>query len=375
MGCLRGGTASFMICMFDSRRRYVPLAPPHLSSSPWKEANHDLSEDSRRQPDVHQPSGHVLLAVLLGSCHLAGAAETTSVSATKPVFLIVPHTHWEGAVFKTREEYLQQGLPHILKALKLLKTFPDYHFVLDQACYVRPFLERYPEEAAAFRKFVKQGRLQVIGGTDCMPDVNMPSGESFIRQILYGKGYFRRKLDIEVTSLWDIDTFGHHAQIPQILKLAGYKACWLSRGIPDGNVPSEFFWEGIDGTRLATYRLPVGYGLVFGRLVSLPEFDKFIKPRYDVLTPSRRGPTESAWTGGDVTTPEEHVPRMVEAYNRQPDAPLRLQLAVPADYEALMEQQRRTPGRCSRGNSTRCSRAPIAADRAEAADAGEPSAS
>src|SRR4051794_1896139 len=87
-----------------------------------------------------------------------------------PVLYLVPHTHWEGAVFKTREEYLRMGLPHILKALSLLKRFPEYRFTLDQVAYIRPFLERYPEEAGAFRRFVKEGRLQIVGGMDVMPD-------------------------------------------------------------------------------------------------------------------------------------------------------------------------------------------------------------
>ena len=87
---------------------------------------------------------------------------------------IIPHTHWEGAVFKTREEYLDIGLPHILKALYLLQKYPDYRFVLDQVAYVKPFLERYPEEAATFRKFVREGRLMLVGGMDIMPDVNVP---------------------------------------------------------------------------------------------------------------------------------------------------------------------------------------------------------
>src|SRR5689334_17864675 len=72
------------------------------------------------------------------------------------VVLVVPHTHWEGAVFKTREEYLEIGLPNILKALYLLKKYPDYRFVLDQMCYVRPFLERYPAELATFRELLPQ---------------------------------------------------------------------------------------------------------------------------------------------------------------------------------------------------------------------------
>ena len=80
------------------------------------------------------------------------------------------------------------GLPNILKAIHLLKVQPGYRFVLDQVAYVKPFLERYPEEAAAFRQFVAEGRLQLVLGMDLMPDVNMPRGETFIRQILYGKG-------------------------------------------------------------------------------------------------------------------------------------------------------------------------------------------
>ena len=67
------------------------------------------------------------------------------------VFYFIPHTHWEGAVFKTREQYLEMGLPNILRALRLLKMHPDYRFTLDQMCYVEPFLRRYPEEAEAFR--------------------------------------------------------------------------------------------------------------------------------------------------------------------------------------------------------------------------------
>ena len=93
--------------------------------------------------------------------------------------------------------------------------------MLDQVAYVRPFLERYPEQAAAFRQYVKEGRLQIVGGNDVMLDVNMPSGESWIRQVLYGKGYYRDALGVEVTVGWGLDTFGHHAQMPQLLKLAG----------------------------------------------------------------------------------------------------------------------------------------------------------
>lgn len=261
----------------------------------------------------------VLVAALLWCCQAVDGAEPAGslpASTKTDTFFIIPHTHWEGAVFFTREEYLESGLPHIVQALKLLRDYPNYRFVLDQACYVKPFLERYPDEDAAFRKFVKEGRLVIVGGMDVMPDVNMPSGESFVRQVLYGKGYFRRKLGVDVTVAWQLDTFGHHAQMPQLLKLAGYRSLWFFRGVPDWNTPSEFLWEGLDGSRIPAYWLPHGYSVAHGSPKSLPEFTKFFKERFDSLAPFSKGPGRVGLAGADVSEPEENVPPSVEEFSR-----------------------------------------------------------
>ena len=146
----------------------------------------------------------------------ASAAETPE-KPSKPTFWVIPHTHWEGAVFKTREEYLDMGLPNILKAMKLLREQPEFRFVLDQVAYVKPFLDRYPDQERDFRKFLAEGRLQLVGALDVMPDVNIPGGETFVRQMQYGKRYYREKLGVDVTTGWLLDTFGHHAQIPQLI--------------------------------------------------------------------------------------------------------------------------------------------------------------
>ena len=258
---------------------------------------------------------------------------------SQDTYFVIPHTHWEGAVFKTREQYLEMGLPHILMALRLLKLYPDYRFTLDQACYVQPFLQRYPEEEAAFRRFVDEGRLAIVGGTDVMLDVNMPGGESFVRQVLYGKGYFRRRLGVDVTVGWELDTFGHHAQMPQLLKQAGYRSYWFARGVPDWDVPAEFLWEGIDGSRIPAFWLPNGYSATYGSPESLGAFAQFFQERFDQLAPFARGPGRVGLAGADVDTPEEHVPPLVEAFNRNPDRPYDLQLAVPADYEAAVDMR------------------------------------
>jgi alpha-mannosidase len=281
----------------------------------------------------------VLAMIAFGRCYVVESAEPAASGTASDVFFFIPHTHWEGAVFKTREEYLEMGLPNILRALALLKAHPNYRFVLDQTCYVKPFLDRYPEEEPDFRRFVQEGRLAIVGGTDVMPDVNMPGGESFVRQVLYGKGYFRQKLGVDVTTGWQLDTFGHHPQIPQLLKLGGYTSFWTQRGVAEPNTPSEFLWEGIDGSQIPAFWLPHSYAVTYGSPKDLPAFAGFFKQRFDALGPFSRGLGRVGLAGADVCQPEDHVPVLVEQFNRQSDAPFELRLAVPADFETCVAQR------------------------------------
>ncbi len=254
----------------------------------------------------------------------------------KPTFWILPHTHWEGAVFKTREEYLDIGLPNILTVLRLLKTHPEYRFAYDQMAFIKPFLERYPEHAAEFRQYVTEGRLQIIGGTDVMPDVNMPSGESWVRSALYGKSYFRDKLGVDVTVGWNIDTFGSHAQMPQLLKLAGFKSYWASRGVPSGDTPPEFEWQGIDGTRIPTFHLGPAAGS-FGNAPKDPAlFERFALDHFASLPPFPRAEDRFAWAMTTaVAEADENLPGLVEEFNRKSDAPFTLRFGVPTDVESV----------------------------------------
>ena len=278
----------------------------------------------------------VVLRVLgLLALSLAPRNFVRAQTPTTDTVLIIPHTHWEGAVFKTREEYLEAGLPNILKALYLLKKYPDYRFVLDQMCYVRPFIERYPSEAAAFREFLAEGRLQIAGGTDTMHDNNMPSGESIVHQYLLGKSYFREKLGYDVTTGWALDTFGHNAQMPQILKLAGMKSYWFQRGVPTAETPSEFLWEGIDGSRIPAFWLPIGYGALFDVPADEHQFDDLLKSRFDSLTPFAHGHERVLMAGADVYEPEEKLPVLIDKFNRSEKKPFGARFATPSDFEKL----------------------------------------
>jgi len=248
---------------------------------------------------------------------------------------LVPHSHWEGAVFTTREGYLEERGPSIvLTALRLLETHPSYRFVLDQVCLVKPFLERYPEHADAFRRFVDEGRLAIVGGLLVMPDVNMPGGESFVRQVLLGKRWFRETLGVEVDISWQLDTFGHHPQMPQVLRQSGYKSMWSQRGGRDETLPLDLVWEGLDGTTIDFYWLSMGYCHLLNIPDNASEAATFFQWRYDSLAAICPGSVRCGMNGCDVTIPEEHVPGMVEEFNRNKDAPFQIRISLPSDYEA-----------------------------------------
>ena len=68
---------------------------------------------------------------------------------------------------------------------------------------------------------MKEGRWEVIGGMWVEPDLNMPDGESLVRQILYGKRYFKPKFGVDINIGWNPDSFGYNWQLPQIYKRSG----------------------------------------------------------------------------------------------------------------------------------------------------------
>lgn len=280
---------------------------------------------------------------LVGLISLLFALRLHAADQPRPTLYYIPHTHWEGAVFKTREEYLDVGLVNVLKAVRLLQEHPEYKFALDQVAYFRPFLERYPQEAAAFGKFIAEGRLEIVGGMDVMPDVSKPSGESIVRQIQYAKNYCRKELGVDVKTAWLIDTFGHHPQMPQILRLGGFNSFWFCRGVPRDEIPSEFLWQGIDGTRFPAIWIPGFYGLFYGPPRDLPNFSKWFTERYYALDIHVHAPERAGLAGVDVSAPEDYVPPLIQQFNAKPDSRFTIRYSVPGEFAAVVSRRSGLP--------------------------------
>jgi len=141
--------------------------------------------------------------------------------------------------------------------LDLMREYPDFKFTMSSARAYEWMQEKYPDLFAQIQQRVKEGRWEVIGGMWVEPDLNMPDGESLVRQILVGKRYFQKNFGVDVKIGWNPDSFGYNWQLPQIYKKSGMdyfvtqKLLWAHEFT---TFPYKlFWWQAPDGSRLLTY--------------------------------------------------------------------------------------------------------------------------
>jgi alpha-mannosidase len=146
-------------------------------------------------------------------------------------------------------------------AVDRLDEYPEYVFTCDSALFFAWVEESDPALFDRIRAHVASGRFQVIGGWWIEPDCNIPAGESFVRQALYGQRYLRETFGITATTGANIDSFGHNGTIPQILAKSGCDSYVFLRPKSDElELPGPLFrWESPDGSSVLAYRIPHEY--------------------------------------------------------------------------------------------------------------------
>ncbi len=147
-------------------------------------------------------------------------------------------------------------------ALDRLNEFPDFVFTCAGAAYYQWVEENAPEMFEEIRKRVREGRWVIVGGWWIQPDCNLPSGESFARHGLYSQRYFLEKFGVTAKVGYNVDSFGHHGMLPQILKKSGMDYYVFMRpGEHEKHLDTDlFWWESGDGSRVLTFRIPFNYG-------------------------------------------------------------------------------------------------------------------
>jgi alpha-mannosidase len=141
-------------------------------------------------------------------------------------------------------------------ALRLMEQFPDFVFNQSTAAYYAQIEADDPALFAGIRDRVAEGRWETIGGMWVEPDTNMPTGESLVRQVLYGQRYFERQFGQRHTVCWLPDCFGFSAVLPQLLRQGGIDSFFTTKvnWSETNRFPYDLFqWEGLDGSRVLAH--------------------------------------------------------------------------------------------------------------------------
>jgi alpha-mannosidase len=131
------------------------------------------------------------------------------------------HSHVDAAWLWTFNETIEVFHETCETILKLMDKYPDFRYSQSSAQYYKWLEEKYPETFEKVKQKVEEGRWEIVGGTWVESDGNMPSGESLVRQFLYGKRYFKGKFNVDVKIAWMPDSFGYAWTLPQIMKKSG----------------------------------------------------------------------------------------------------------------------------------------------------------
>lgn len=171
----------------------------------------------------------------------------------------IGHAHIDTAWLWPMEQTIRKCARTFACMVALMDEYPDYVFGASAACHYEFVKRYYPDLYLKVKEKISSGNWEVQGGMFVEPDCNITSGESQIRQFLYGKNFFKDEFGIEVKNLWVPDTFGYSANLPQIIKGCGCDY-FVSQKISWNDTNKfpyhTFFWQGIDGSKVLCHFPP-----------------------------------------------------------------------------------------------------------------------
>src|SRR5215217_2785987 len=198
---------------------------------------------------VTWPEARAILADLLAHRNAGSAHEVTAIG----------HAHidtaWLWPLAETRRKIVRSWASQ----LALMDAYPEHRFAASSAQHYAWLAEDAPGLYERLCERVREGRWEVVGGSWVEPDLNLPSGESLVRQLVYGQREFRSRFGVRCREFWTPDTFGYNGQVPQILRGAGIdrfltqKLSWNQFTEPPHH---SFLWAGLDGSEVLVHMPP-----------------------------------------------------------------------------------------------------------------------
>jgi alpha-mannosidase len=170
------------------------------------------------------------------------------------------HAHIDTAWLWPISETMRKCTRTFASAVRLMDEWPDYRFACSQAQQYAWIEQQHPDLFDRITEKVAAQQWIPVGGSWVEADMNLPSGESLVRQIVFGQRYFEDRFGMRCTEMWIPDVFGYPATLPQVFAAGGMrrfvtqKLSWNKQN----RFPHHtFWWEGLDGTRVLTHFPPV----------------------------------------------------------------------------------------------------------------------
>jgi len=180
----------------------------------------------------------------------------------RPIVYLIGNAHLDPVWLWRWQEGFAEAKATFRSALDRMTETPGYIFTCSSAAVYEWVEENDPSMFSEIQRRVRQGRWVPAGGWWIEPDCNIPSGESFVRQGLYGQRYFREKFGHTCTVGYCIDSFGHAGSLPKFLNGCGMTGYIFMRPGQHENadIPQiAFRWQTDDGSEVTTLRIPGNY--------------------------------------------------------------------------------------------------------------------
>ena len=227
-------------------------ALPYIKDEFIKESVYKVLDDSLHLVDFDFPEEETRKSIAIACEHFD--KKLAEIEYTAPSEVIFDgHSHIDIAWLWRIQETERKSARTFANNLALMDVYPEFTFTQSQAIAYDMIKKNYPEIYERIKEKVKNGQWNIVGNTWVECDTNIASGESMIRQLLYGREFFLKEFGVSSDTYWLPDCFGFSYALPQIIKKSGMKYFITTKLLnQDTNrFPHTLFkWRGADGSEI-----------------------------------------------------------------------------------------------------------------------------
>ena len=280
----------------------------------------------------------VLMVLVMTVWSPAGQSQTPAPPPGGYTIYVAPHSHMDLVWYWTYDKTEVMAIKILRQAMEMLKQDPRYTFTQDQMKALKPFWDTLSDADRQFmRRMVQEGRFELTTGMNVQPDVAESDYESLTREFFPALPWMEETFETKVLTAWNIDTYGHTIQMPQLFQSAGLRYFVFMRDVLpslEKSVKSPFYWESPDGSKLLSYWLSGSYDIHWqGIALNLKRFVDHNVPGNDKIF--------LLW-GGDLYFPDDssaEIEKRIRAAAEEDRIPVKtIILCTPKQYFADIEK-------------------------------------